>query len=201
MRRLSECPVDGPGAARRRCEYHLVDRKDGTDDRRDPLTLCITSEKHEFVVYALDRAEVEWDGKRPDGVLIADLPGCVLVCFIELKASMKGDPARWARATEQLRGAFAHFSPMGQFSGSYTHGDEHHDQWRAEDDPLPVWPKKDHLVFGMVVAFRQAPPRVLPVEETIAGKRVSMLLTSIPMVGMNRAEISLEALCAKLGLR
>ncbi len=70
MRRLSECPVDGPGAARRRCEYHLVDRKDGTDDRRDPLTPCITGEKHEFVVYALDRAEVEWDGKRPDGVLI-----------------------------------------------------------------------------------------------------------------------------------
>lgn len=174
--------------------------KDGADDRRDPLTLSITSEEHDFIVYSLDRTEVEWEGKRPDGVFIADLGRSWLVCFIELKATMKGDPEVWSRAADQLRGAVTHFAPAGRTASLRTHGDEHHDQWRDAEERLSLQPTKDHFVVGVVVAFRQAPPRVLPIEEWSAGKRVRMQLTSIPMVGYNRAEISLEKLCVKLGL-
>ena len=56
------------------------------------------------------------------------------------------------------------------------------------------------FVIGMVVALRQAPPRILPVQEVHAGKTVPFLLTSIPNEGYNRARITLEALCSKLGI-
>jgi hypothetical protein len=200
MRWLSECPVEGPGQVRKRREYWLVDRKDGADARRDPLTLIISSEENEFVVYSLDRTEIEWDGKRPDGVLVAELGGRSLICFIELKATMKGDPEVFGRAREQLRGGIMHFGPAGRFAGPRTHGDVHHDQWRGGEDRLLLVPARDHIVMGVVIAFRQLPPRIQPEEEQGAGKQVPMLLTSIPMTGYNRAQISLEALWAKLGL-
>ncbi len=80
MRLLSACPVEGPAKrARGTQECWVIDKKDAADARRDPLTLIVTSDRHDFVIYTLDRSEIDWEGKRPEAVLIADLISFQLV--------------------------------------------------------------------------------------------------------------------------
>ena len=49
------------------------------------------------------------------------------------------------------------------------------------------------------MALRQAPPRPLPSREVIGGRSVDFLLMTVPAEGFNRARISLEELCRKVG--
>jgi hypothetical protein len=201
MELLSTCPVLGPAKKSKVVrEYWIVDKKDAADTRRDPLTLIVTSDHHDFVIYTLDRAETEWEGKRPEAVLVADLVTCQLVCFLELKATMKGDPEVYRRAKEQVTGGIRHFCPEGRQGGPRTHGDEHHDRFAAGADALLVVPAKDHLVRGVSIALRQAPPRPLPTRELIGGKDIDFLLISVPAEGFNRARLTLEELCRKVGV-
>lgn len=186
-----------PKPRRARYEQCLIDGSSS----RDPLTLIISSDERPFVIYHLDRESVAWEGKRPDGVLIADLGDAHLICFLELKATMKGDSAVLTRAFDQLRGGVAHFCPAGRHSGVACHGDVHHDAWRDGDDGLPILPSRRHLVVCAAIGFRQAPPRPLPHREAVTGKDIPYLLTTVSMEGYNRARVTLEDLCRKLGLR
>ena len=203
MERLAACPVEGPDKKRRGVrEWWVVDRKDQGDSPKAPLTLIITSDQHDFVVYSLDRREVAWGAghKRPDAVLVANLGTTHLVCFIEMKSTMKGDSAVYQKALAQLRSGVDHFCPAGRRGSTRVHGDEHHDRWRDGDDLIEVMPSANHVVCGVCVVLRQAPPRPLPQRDRISGKDVDFLLLSVPAEGFNRARLTLEALCYKLGV-
>ncbi len=113
---------------------------------------------------------------------------------------MKGDPEVYLRSKEQLTGGLRHFCPEGRGGGPLSHGDEHHDRWRDGADAPAVLLAKDHLVRGVSIALRQAPPRILPTRTRVGGKDVDFLMMTVPAEGFNRARITLEELCRKVGV-
>src|SRR4051794_5286682 len=104
MKRLTDCPLLGPREERSRGPY-----EGWVDEPKGDQRLSIKSDESPFMIYALDpqdgtgRQSVDWpEGqKRPEAVLITDRAQGSLVCFLELKASLKRDPQKHARAVAQ----------------------------------------------------------------------------------------------------
>lgn len=118
-----------------------------------------------------------------------------------MKATMKGEPEVYARAVEQLEQGALHFCPSGTSAAARSHGDEHHERFREGGDDVGVKLGKEHVVFGVAVSFRSAPPRPLPCRRRIGNKEVSFLHLHLPAAGFNQARLTIEELCRKIGLR
>jgi hypothetical protein len=108
----------------------------------------------------------------------------------------KQDPAE--RALQQSQQGVQHFCPTARAGGERSHGDEHHDRWAAGDDLLPVMPDGAHRVVAATISFRQG-GRLPPTAVTHAGKEVLFLSMQVQN-RFNRAELSIEEFCQRLGL-
>lgn len=196
MKNLDECPVEPLRAGRRReasGEYIIR-------DPRSFQTLTVRSDEP-LVVYTLDHEDVEWpsEEKRPDAVIIGEVEGVSVVCFIELKASMRDrldKQPKIQRSIAQLDAGLRHFCPSGQMRGHETHGDEHHARWRDGEDELPVMPDREHRVATLAVTYRQL-PRPLAGEVESGGRKVWQAAVQLRQSGFNRAEIEFKELLRK----
>jgi hypothetical protein len=170
---LAHCPLAPSVTPGRRGVHTAV-----ITDRKTKQTLIVTSEES-FIVHMLDDPAVEWTegSPRPDAVLITDS----WVCFLELKGTVHDGVdgrRRGAHAMGQLEHGAAHFAPVGRTGEAPTHGDTHHDQWAATDDPLAVMPRKDHVVSGVVVTFA-GQSRVPSAMTLVAGKPFTRMVIQI----------------------
>jgi hypothetical protein len=200
MERLCDCPIMGPEGERRRGPY-----KGWVTEPKGKQRLSITSDEVPFLVYSLDpqdlvgRKRVDWpEGqKRPEAVLIASRAEGSLVCFLELKASLKTDPEKHRRAMAQIEGGVQHFAPTGRMGGVRSHGDDHHDRWSSGDDLPATAPDNRHRVAGIVVAFRQLPRMPPEPPRTVCGKEIVISVVQVSLEKYNQASITLEGLLRK----
>jgi hypothetical protein len=174
-------------------------------------SLVITS-REPLAAYQLDLEqkgikETKWaEGENhPDSVVLGRLGARTYVCFIELKSSMKPredkKPSPAEHALEQLRGGIEHFHPFEATGGDRSHGDEHHDAWRSEEDPLELPLDAEHEVIGIAVGFRHAPrPPPLAPLLNMGGKRVMRVVVPIHGAQANRATIGFDELLKRAGL-
>lgn len=204
MERLSELRSLRPRRPARRgesaVEIHGTTPRAGRPAPRDPQVLTITHDD-ELTAYQLDDDDVAWESesKRPDGVVLGTLDGVSVVCFIELKTTLKADEDRAVKALAQVESALTHFHPSERAGRPRSHGDEHHDRFTSGDDELEVHPARDHRVLALGVTFR-ALPRLPPVRPLRMGDRdVLRAVIQVSPAKMNRAEVSFRRLLQLAG--
>jgi hypothetical protein len=131
---------------------------------------------------------VDFDGARPEGVVIAEIDGRSIVIFIELKAT--GREGRAEHGLEQVDNGIRHFAPLGRCGEARCHGDDHHDAWTKNDDMPLVPPDRTHEVAGIAVVFRQLardPPLLTDAGPGIvAGKVVTLTTKHATQLHFNR---------------
>ncbi|WNG62267.1 hypothetical protein F0U59_51885 [Archangium gephyra] len=206
MKLLSELPscqfLPLPKGAR-----HAVEIREPKSNQ----ALVITS-REPLAAYQLDLEEKgvkesKWvEGENhPDGVVLGRIGIRTYVCFIELKSSMKirkdKKPPPAEHALEQLKGGIEHFHPFEATGRDRSHGDEHHDEWRAGEDALDFLPDADHEVIGIAVGFRHAPrPPPLAPLLNMGDKRVMRVVVPIHGAQANQATIPFDDLLRRAGI-
>lgn len=143
--------------------------------------------------------EAREDGeKMADGVVIARLGARSIVCFVELKSTLKpkeGKEDPVTRAFAQLNASTSHFHPA---AGS--HGAEHHESWSSGAETLAVMPSKNHEVIELVVAYRAVPRQPPEPPRVVGSTRVHRKVVQVSPAVAGRAETSFEKLMALAGL-
>ncbi|MGQ0508421.1 MAG: hypothetical protein ACT4TC_24245 [Myxococcaceae bacterium] len=162
--------------------------------------LAVTHDE-ELVAYQLDDEARGAGEKMCDGVLIGRIVERSIVCFVELKTTLKDKEGmdRSERALQQLEAAVTHFHPAERSGGSRTHGDDHHDAWRDGDDTLVVMPARDHEVVAIVVAYRAVPRRPPEPPRKVGQSVVFRAVIQVSPAQMNRAETSFSRLLQLAG--
>lgn len=147
MPRLAELEVGAPTGHQRRKGVRAVEFKN-TRTRQ-----AITVESAEPLTgYDLDAYPWPEGTKNPDALLVGEVDGEPLACFLEMKGRLDVQ-----KAPVQLESAARHFHPTGRGTAHATQGARHHDDWARGADPLTVTLPANHRVVGLAVAFRQVP--------------------------------------------
>jgi hypothetical protein len=173
-------------------------------EEKSGQTLAVTHDEP-LVAYQLDVGERPEREKMADGVLIGELGGQSIVCFVELKSTLKqpvddpGTPDRTERALSQLEAAVAHFHPAGRAGGSRAPGDDHHDAWTSGDDALTVMPTASHEVLGVVVTYRSLPRRPPEAPRQVGPTVVRRAVVQVSPATMNRAATTFSRLLELAG--
>src|SRR5262245_61133906 len=107
MKRLSACPQE-PCIRSKKYKYcgAIV-------DARSNQRIEFVSNDDPVVAITLDHPDVDWTGKRPDGVVLAEVDETIWICFVEMKGKHKIE-----RAFEQLVAGAKHFAPVGRSGGT-----------------------------------------------------------------------------------
>lgn len=114
---------------------------------------------------------------RTDGLVIGDLDGEVVVCFVELTGNLQDKPYKpnetmAQHKLRQLDSVVDHFHPSGRGTSDANHGAVHHDAFASGADPVSPLPSPHHRVIAIVAANRlqtrlPTPPRPLGVNSTV----------------------------------
>ncbi len=162
----------------------------------------------ELVTYQIDDPnDPRPEGERmPDGVVLAQVGDRSIVCFVELKTTMKPkegeeEDDRAVRGLSQVDSAVDHFHPFGRSGKPRSHGDDHHDAWRDGNDDIEFLPGRAHEVVAIAATFRSPPRRPPEPPRQVGTKKVIRAVVHVHPATNNKAELTLKRLLALAGVR
>lgn len=157
-------------------------------EEKSGQVLAVTHDEA-LVAYQLDDNGRPEGEKMADGVILGRLKQRSIVCFVELKTTLKAKEGedRVERALLQVQAAVEHFHPVGRSGGTRNHGDDHHDEWASGSDPIAVVPEPEHEVIALVVTFRSLPRRAPEAPRKLGNKTIYRAVVQVSPAVMNRA--------------